>query len=198
MNKFKALLVCSLIFLIGGCATSKVYVPEASSVAQRTGFLSGEEVDLVIYDGRLDKEASKELVTRIQQDFQTAFPSAKLTVVPESEYYKSSAPNKITVKIGISTYAAAFGSRVSLSIGTFGGAFFYGVVPEGMWNGVTGLSVNVFDRRNKQEQKYSMNIGRVISMSNLLGYATAKQALFQSYNVVINETVSFVENSLMK
>ncbi len=197
MTKLKVLYVFSL-FLLLSCATSKVYVPETTPLSPRTGFLNGEEVDVVIYDGRLDKEASSELVMRISDDFRNSFPSAKIKLLPESDYYKESLPGRITIKVGISSYTAAFGSRVSLSVGSFGGTFFYGIMPEGVWNGVTGFSVNLFDKRNNQNTKSSQNIGKVVSMSNLMGYSTAKQALFQSYAVVMNETANFIENSLMK
>lgn len=197
MNKALFLLPVLLITLVG-CATTELHVPAATHLSPRQGFLRDEEVNLVIYDGRTDREGSAELTARIADDFRTAFPSVKLAVLPETAYNEQPRPGRITIRIGISAYAAAFGPGVASSVGTFGGKFYYGVFPEGSWNGVTGLSVNVSDRRRGRDKDESANIGKVFSLPGMMSYSPERQALFRSYAEVIKSTVSFVENVLMR
>jgi hypothetical protein len=194
--RFYCLLAISVSLI--GCATSQTFAPEASLVINpRLGFLDNEDVDLAIYDGRINKELSDELRRDIANHITKSFPSAKINIVSEKDYYADSKPNRITIKIGISTYASAFGSSVSGYIGTFGGHFFYGIIPEGRWNGVVGLSVNVFDYRKSSEKKFTKNIGKLTSQPNLLGYATAKQVLLVSYQAAMMELTSLIENWLL-
>lgn len=196
-----ALLLCGLLllsFLLIGCATSKTFIPEASLlINQRSGFLDNEVIDLAIYDGRINKELSVELKSEIAYYITQSFPSAKINVIPEKDYYADSKPNQITVKIGISSYASSFGSSVLAFIGKFGGTFYYGVIPEGRWNGVVGLSVNVFDYRKSNEKKFSRNIGKLVSQANLFGYATAKHVLLESYQATMIELTSLIESWLL-
>jgi len=196
MLRFYCLLAISVSLI--GCATSKTFAPDASSVINpKFGFLNNEDIDLAIYDGRINKELSDELRLDIANYITKSFPSAKFNILSENDYYADSKPNRITIKIGISTYASAFGTNVSAYIGTFGGYFYYGIISEGHWNGVVGLSVSVFDYRNSKEKKFTQNIGKLVSQPNLWGYATAKQVLIAAYQNVMMELTSLIENWLL-
>ena len=197
MKKTLLLLSLCLLFL-AACATTEVYVPAATPLSPREGFLRDEDVNLVIYDGRTYREGSAELTARIADDFRTAFPSVKLTVLPETAYYEQPRPGRITIRIGISTYAAAFGSGVSSSIGKFGGKFYYGSLPENVWNGITGFSVTISDRRPGRDRDDSENIGKVMSMATTMGAAPAQMALSRSYAYVMKSVAGYVENVLMR
>ena len=187
------------LLLIIGCSTApKVFQPNEIGVSPRTGFLDNETVDLALFDGRINNEYSDELITQIKDQLIRTYPSANFNILPSNEFYRDSNPNRITIKISVMSYYAGFGSDVKVGVGAIGGEFGYGIIPEGKWNGITGFTVNIYDSRNNSGKKFSNNIGNVVSLSNLYGYKTAREALDKSYNQSMQELLFFIDNSLMK
>lgn len=97
------------------------------NIKARGGFLENEEVNLIVFDGRVIPAKSKVECETV------VYPSCKVTVLPESEYYKPSAKDRITIKIGIASYQAGFGTDISVGIGSVGDKFSYGVFPKSEW-----------------------------------------------------------------
>jgi hypothetical protein len=181
-----------------GCATKKVYVPKQLPVSPRVDFLNKEIVDLAIFDGRVGKERSAELATQIANQIIKTYPSANFILMDEKRFYSDAQSNRITIKIAIAAYSSGFGSNVTVGIGTVGGQFAYGVIPEGKWNGITGFSVNIYDYRRNTGAKFTKDIVKLVSKPNLWGYKTAKNVLEDSYQGAMQELLFFVDNALMK
>ena len=189
-----------ILILLFGCATTKTFAPNEISVSPRIGFLKDVTVDLGIFDGRIDKEYSNELVNQITNQLNRTYPSIKFNILRVDEFYKDPISDGITIKISIMTYDAGFGADIKvMTVGTFGGDFGYGVFPDGKWNGVTGFSINIYDNRNPNDaKKFSKNIGKAVSLPNLYGYKTAKKALDDSYKESMQGLLFYIDNSLMK
>ena len=198
----KNLLTLILIFvsiIFQGCATTKVFEPIKIQAPQRVGFLEDELIDLAIFDARLNSDYSFELINQISNQIIRTYPSANFNIIPINEFYNNPKSDRITMKISIVSYDAGFGSKVTvITVGTFGGEFGYGIIPEGKWNGVTGFSLNIYDNRNKETKKYSNNIGKIISLPNTYGYKTAKAALDKSYKQTMQDLLMYIDNALMK
>ncbi len=192
------LLIEALSVTSFGCATKKVYVPRQMAVSPRVGFLNNEIVDVAIFDGRVDKERSAELIIQIANQIIRTYPSANFNLVDERRFYSNAQPNRITIKIAVAAYSSGFGSNVTVGIGSVGGQFSYGVIPEGKWNGITGFSINIYDYRRNAGTKSAKDIGKLVSKPNLGGYKTAKSALDESYKAAMQELIFFIDNSLMK
>jgi hypothetical protein len=143
-SKMNSMLRCkhlslTLLFLltISYGFTQKLYIwcPEQYNIKARGGFLENEEVNLIVFDGRVIPAKSKvecetvEVEQALTKFVQSVYPSCKVTVLPESEYYKPSAKDRITIKIGIASYQAGFGTDISVGIGSVGDKFSYGVFP---------------------------------------------------------------------
>lgn len=180
------------------CATKKVYVPKQMAVSPRLGFLNEEVVDLAVFDGRANKERSIELINQIANQLAKTYPSANFNLVDESRFFSDAKPNRITIKISIAAYSSGFGSNVIIGVGSVGGQFSYGVIPEGKWNGVAGFSVNLYDYRGNAKAKFTKHIGKLVSKPNLWGYKTAQAALSESYQAALQELLFFIDASLMK
>ncbi len=192
------LLIVALSVASFGCATRKVYVPKQMAVSARVGFLNKENVDLVIFDGGVDKERSVELISQIANQIIKTYPSANFNLLDERKFYLDAQPNRVTIKIALAVYSSGFGNNITVGIGSVGGQFSYGVIPEGKWNGITGFSVNIYDYRKDAEIKFTKDIGKLVSKPNLWGYKTAKSALDESYQAAMQELLFFIDNSLMK
>ena len=138
------LFVIFLLLLSGNLFAQKLYVwcPKVQLQKPRLGFLDKDTIDLMIFDGRILTEKSKIECTSENTIFQlgefvkSTYPSAIVNLLSSSLYYKDPSKNRITIKIGISAYHAAFGADVKVGIGIVGGNFSYGVFPEGKWNAV--------------------------------------------------------------
>lgn len=192
------LLIVALSVTSFGCATKKVYVPKQMAVSPRIGFLNKDVVDLAIFDGRVDKERSAELISQFANQIIKTYPSANFNLVDESRFYSDVQPNRITIKIAIAAYSSGFGSNITVGIGSVGGQLSYGIIPEGKWNGITGFSINIYDYRKNVATKFTKEIGKLVSKPNLGGYKTAKSALDESYQTAMQELLFFIDNSLMK
>ena len=108
--------------------------------------------------------------------------------------------NKIglQLKIGIAAYHAAFGADIKVGIGSIGGNFAWGVIPEGKWNAVTGYNAIIYDYRENKEQKIAKEIAKIASRPNTGGYITAKNILNKTYMEANQDLLFFIDNTFMK
>jgi hypothetical protein len=198
-----AFLICITSYI---CSAQKLYIwcPESDEVKAHTGFLSGQDVNLVVYDGRTipsnsrvkcDAESVQQALAKY---IQMIYPSCHINVLSDSDYYKPSIQGRVTIKIGISAYQAGFGTDINVGIGSVGGKFSYGVFPQGKWNGLVSYYVQVFDNRKEGSKKFSKDITEVTSKSNIWGYKTAKDCLYASYDQANTELTNFIEDTLME
>ena len=195
-----------LLLFANNLYAQKLYVwcPKEQIPTPRQGFLEKEPIDLVVFDGRILTEKSKVECTSENTIFQLteyikmSYPSAVVNVLSSSLYYKDPIKNRITIKIGISAFHAAFGADVKVGIGNVGGNFSYGVFPEGKWNAVTAYSLKIYDFRNNSELKKTKDIYKIASKPNMGGYITAKNILNTTYIEANQEMLFFIDESLMK
>jgi len=199
----------TLIFMLlisGNLIAQKLYVwcPKEQLLTPRQGFLEKDTVDLVIFDGRILTEKSKiectseNTVFQLGEFIKKTYPSAIMNILNSSLYYKDPVKNRITIKIGISAYHAAFGADVKVGIGIVGGNFSYGMFPEGKWNAVTAYTVKIYDTRNNLETKKTKDIYKIASRPNTGGYKTAKNILNTTYLEANKEMLFFIDETLMK
>ncbi|MFT3903848.1 MAG: hypothetical protein QM727_11790 [Niabella sp.] len=200
------LLIITFILTTGNLFAQKLYVwcPKEQIATPRQGFLEKDTIDLVIFDGRILTPKSKvectsdETINRLTDFIKRTYPSTTINILNTNQYYKDPAKNRITVKIGISAYHAAFGADVKVGIGSVGGNFSYGVFPEGKWNAVTAYAVKIYDYRNNNEIKKVKDILKTASRPNTGGYITAKNILNSSYIEANQEVLFFIDETLMK
>lgn len=195
-----------LFFIFNYSYTQKLYVwcQKDQIPVPRIEFLANSEINLVLFDGRILTEKSKiecdsqTTIKNLSELIRSTYPSAKINVLETDQYFKNPEKNKITVKIMISAYHAAFGGDVKIGIGNMGGQFSWGIFPEGKWNATTGYSIKIYDYKNNAENKFSIEIGKIVSRPNTGGYRTAKNILNSSYIQANQELFSFIDNSLME
>lgn len=195
-----------LILLSGNLYSQKLYVwcPKDQLSTQRQGFLDKDTIDLVVFDGRILTEKSKvectseNTILQLTEFIKTTYPSATMFVLTPSQYYKEPIKNRITIKIGISAFHAAFGSDVKVGIGSVGGNFSYGIFPEGKWNAVTAYAIKIYDFRGNLDVKKTKDIYKIASKPNMGGYITAKNILNTTYIEANQELLFFIDESLMK
>jgi len=204
---YKSLILAFLISITSHlCSAQKLYIwcPESHEVKAHTGFLSGQDVNLVVFDGRTIPSNSRvkcdaeNIQQALAKYIQTIYPSCHIKILSDSDYYKPSIQGRITIKIGISAYQAGFGTDINVGIGSVGGKFSYGVFPQGKWNGLVSYYVQVFDNRKEGSKKLSKEIAEVTSKSNIWGYKTAKDCLYASYDQANTELTNFIEDTLMQ
>lgn len=184
----------------------KIYVwcPKDQIPTPRHGFLEKDTIDLVVFDGRILTEKSKiectpeNTILQLTDFIKTTYPSVVINVLTSSLYYKDPLKNRITIKIGILAYHAAFGADVKVGIGSIGGNFSYGVIPEGKWNAVTAYAVKIYDFRNNVELKKTKDIYKIASKPNMGGYITAKNILNNTYIEANQEMLFFIDETFMK
>lgn len=200
------LLFVILLLITSNLFAQKLYVwcPKDQIPTPRQGFLEKDTIDLVVFDGRILTENSKIECTPENTIFQLTdfvkltYPSAIINVLATSLYYKDPMQNRITIKIGISAYHAAFGADVKVGIGSVGGNFSYGVFPEGKWNAVTAYAVKIYDNRNGSEIKKTKDIYKIASRPNTGGYRTAKNILNTTFIEANQEMLFFIDEAFMK
>ena len=198
MGKYFAI-CCNLTFLlIFGCVTNTTFAPSVTYTTPRTGFLADEQIDVVFFDSRTEKDQSEELQNSILNHLKKTYPAASFKCLISSEYFSSPKKGKLTLKINIVGYHAGFGVESTSGIGTIKGQpFVFNGVADGKWNGLTGLGVMVYDYRNG-ENKFTKEISEVESRKNTGGYSTARNAVQTSFQNVMNNLSSFIDQSLMK
>lgn len=199
----------ALIFLLlisGNLVAQKLYVwcPKEQLIKPRQGFLANDTIDLVIFDGRILTERSKvectseNTILQLGEFIKKTYPSAVINLFNSNLYYKDPLLNRITIKIGISAYHAAFGAEVKVGIGSVSGNFSYGVIPEGKWNAVTAYAVKIYNYKNNLEIKKTKDIYKIASKFNLGGYITAKNILNTTYIEANQELLFFIDETFMK
>ncbi|WP_462264149.1 hypothetical protein [Mucilaginibacter sp.] len=204
INKYLILQFLAILsFNIAHAQKLYVWCPENHSVKARVGFLENQEVNLVIFDGRIIPPKSKiecesnDVEKSLAKFIQDAYPSCKITTLNESDYYKPSAKGKITIKIGIASYQAGFGTDIGVGIGSVGGNFSYGIFAKSEWNGLVSYYVQIFDDRSELDKKLTKEISELTSKSNIWGYKTARACLYASYDKANVSLLSFIESTFM-
>jgi hypothetical protein len=194
----KITLIISLLALASNSFGQKLYVwcPEEQLAAPRQGFLQNDTIDLVIFDGRILTKKSKvectseNTIKAIGEIIKQNYPSAFINFISTNDFYKESKLNRITIKISIIAYHAGFGSDIKVGIGSFGGSFSYGVIPEGKWNGITAYSIKVYDKRNNGEIK----ISKLSSFCSYLVVLSISEFVY-SFNASLSATESRYEDT---
>ena len=199
-----------LIFLMT-ISTSNIYSQKLYVWCQkeqiptpRKNFLQNQEIDLVLFDSRTMTDNSKiecsseEVVRNLIDLIKDTYPDANFNVLESDKFYQNPEPNKITIKIAISAFQAAFGADVKIGIGNIGGSFAWGVFPEGKWNAITGYSVMIYNYKNGNKNKITEQFGKMASRPNTGGYRTAKNMLNKSYIEANQEMFSFIDRTLME
>jgi hypothetical protein len=206
----KAVILLFIVLL--GCSSEsnlfaqKLYVwcPEEQIPNPRQGFLENEIIDLVVFDGRLLTKNSKvectaeSTVAKLAEYVKLTYSSAVINILKSDQYYKDPVIDRITIKIGISAYHAAYGADIKVGIGSVGGNFSYGIFPEGKWNAITAYAIKIYDYRNGQEIKKTKDIYKTASKPNMGGYKTAKNILNSTYMEVNQEMLFFIDEAFMK
>ena len=203
--KTKTLLI-ALLLTTSSLFAQKLYVwcPKDQVPTPRQGFLEKDTIDLVVFDGRILTTKSKiectpeNTISQLTEFIKMTYPSAIVNVLNSNLYYKDPVKNRITIKIGISAYHAAFGADVKVGIGSVGGNFSFGVIPEGKWNAVTAYAVKIYDYRNSSDLKKTKDIYKIASKPNMGGYTTAKNILNTTYIEANQDLLFFIDETFMK
>lgn len=206
INMKKPLLLIVLLLMTSNLFAQKLYVwcPKEQIAAPRQGFLEKDTVDLVIFDGRIMTKRSKikcsseNTIQQLADFIKMTYPSAVINILNSNNYHKDPVKNRITIKIGISAYHAAFGTDVKVGIGSVGGNFSYGAIPSGKWNAVTAYALRTYDLRNNNEVKEVKDIYKITSRPNIGGYRTAKKILNTAYIEANQEMLFFIDETFTK
>ena len=178
-----------------------VWCPKEQLTNPRPNFLSKDSIDIVFFDGRILTENSKVECTSentlksLGEFIKSTYPDAFINLKNTSLYYTDPIKNRITIKIGLSAFHAAFGADVKLGIAS---NLSFAVFPEGKWNAVTAYSVKIYDYRNNKELKSIREIQKAASKSNTGGYRTAKNILNTTYAEANQELLFFIDETFMK
>jgi hypothetical protein len=206
MNKKIFVLLLFLMTVSINTFSQKLYVwcQKEQIPSPRNGFLSDEEINLIIFDGRTMTPKSKiecnseTIIKNLALTIKQTYKSAKINLLTSDNYYQKPAENTITIKIAISAYQAGFSTNLNVGIGSVGGSFSWGAMPENKWNAATGYSVKVYDYRNGAKIKKNKEIGKVESRSNNAGFKTAKNILNTTYVNANQELFFFIDECLME
>ncbi|MFC0263382.1 hypothetical protein [Fontibacter flavus] len=185
--------------------SQKLYVwcQKEQSITPRKKFLSDEVVDIVVFDGRNIPPKSKveceseTVINNLIDLIVETYPSANINVRDSDDYYEKPEDNRITFKISISAFHAAFGADVKFAIGSVGGDFSWGAMPEGKWNALTGYFVSIYDYREGKSKVEKKDIGKIASRPNTGGFRTAKNILNITYIEANQELFNFIDRVLM-
>ena len=186
------------IMVVGACATQRALPPTVVDINPRRGLTLSVDLNVTIFDGRISPSQSESLKSALFDQLKAAYPDVRVVRLSDASYYKDPTSNSVTIKIGIEAYNADFGSKVTAGIGTIGGVLVTGMVPEGTWNGLSALFVSIYDNRNGQELKRTTTISKLVSKSNMYGYATADAALREAYESTVRDLLFFTDAALMK
>tara|TARA_R110001632_G_scaffold130461_2_gene244561 strand:+ start:63 stop:680 length:618 start_codon:yes stop_codon:yes gene_type:complete len=205
MKKIVKLTLLTL-FLSTSLFSQKVYVwcQKEQIATPRTAFLENKEIDLVLFDTRVITTNSKVeceseiIIENLTNLIRKTYPSANFNVLGSDRFYQNPEDNRLTIKIAISAYHAAFGADVKVGIGSSNGKFAWGIFPEGKWNAVAGYSVMIYNYENGMKERITEEFGQIISRPNTGGYRTAKNILNSAYIQVNQELFTFIDRSLMQ
>ncbi|WP_332457689.1 hypothetical protein [Petrimonas sp.] len=198
-------LVLYILTSVSHLSGQKLYVwcPSEQTIVPRNGFLKNDTIDLVFFDGRVLNEKSRiectseNVINQLQNFLFDSYPSAVFNSVSSESYFDDPNSKRITIKIGISAYHAAFGTDIKLGIGSVGGDFSFMVFPEGKWNGLTAYFIKIYDYRDNREINKSKEISKISSKFNIWGYKTAIDCLSKTYSDANQEMLFFIDNTLM-
>ena len=205
MKKIIGLVIIMILFS-STTYSQKMYVwcQEDQKSTPRIAFLENKEIDLVIFDSRILTEKSnvkcdsETIVDNLINLIVNTYPSANFNVLKGEKFYQNPQADKLTIKISISAYHAAFGADVKVGIGSAGGKFSWGVFPECKWNSVTGYSVMIYNYSDGGKVKMTEEIGKIASRPNTGGYRTAKNILNTAYIEANQALFGFIDKSLME
>ena len=198
-------LILYLLTSFSHLSGQKLYVwcPSEQTIVPRNGFLKNDTIDLVFFDGRVLNEKSRiectseNVINHLQNFLYDCYPSAVFNSLSTNSYFDEPNTNRITIKIGISAYHAAFGADIKLGIGSVGGDFSFMVFPKGKSNGLTAYFIKIYDYRCSREIQKSKEISKITSKSNIWGYKTAIDCLAKTYSDATQEMLFFIDNTLM-
>lgn len=199
-------LIIAFLLTANSLFAQKLYIwcPKDQIPTPRQEFLANDTIDLVLFDGRiltpnsLVRCTSEKTTSQLADFIKMTYPSAIINILSSNLYYNDPTKNRITIKIGISAYHAAFGADIKIGIGSVGGKFSYGIIPEGKWNAATAYAVKIYDYRNSSEFKRTKDIYKIASKTNLNGYFTAKSLLNTTYIEANQELLFFIDETFMK
>jgi len=205
-NMKTKILIIALLLSTSNLFAQKLYVwcPKDQIPTPRQGFLEKDTIDLVVFDGRILTPESKiectseNIISQLTEFIKITYSSATVNILNSTFYYKDPLKNRITIKIAISAFHAAFGADVKVGIGSVGGNFSYGVIPEGKWNAVTAYAVKIYDYRNSLDIRKTKDIYKIASKPNMGGYNTAKNILNNTYIEANQELLFFIDETFMK
>ena len=182
-----------------GCATTRTYAPsEPAPVTARVGMLRDTRVAVGIYDARPDTAGFASVARTIGDALRRAYPDASVILLPAESVHADAQDDGITIRIALAAHVADFGTKVTMAIGTVGGLFVLGAVPEGRWNGVSGFVVTVMDRRSGSYEPETQVVSKVISKPNTRGYRTAREALEEAFQGSITELLLLLDVALAR
>ncbi len=184
--------------LTASCATQRTFAPPGPVVQPRQGMLSATTLRIAIYDARPDTSEFSAISDTLAEAFRMAYPSAHVVTVPPDSVYADATPGAVTVRVALAAYVADFGRKISPAIGSVGGTFVIGVIPEGVWNGLAGFVVTVIDRRAATASSKTASISKLVSKSNTFGYKTAREALEESFRQTVADVLLFVDASVAR
>ncbi len=181
MKSMILLVTFSALVTYSACA-QKVYIgcPAQVDTRPNAGFLNKQAVDLVIVDSRTIPSGAKiecqgSDVKQVLVNFlRSAFPSCKITLLPDT--LSASSANGIRITIAITAYQASLSSSE--------------------WTGSVNYQVTISDNRNKRGKKIAETISNDTSRPNIFGYKAAKKCLFTSFDKSNQDLLSFIEDSL--
>lgn len=180
-----------------------VWCPAEQTILPRKGFLANDTINLVVFDGRVISEKSRiecssdQVIDHLQKFMINSYPSSTFVIKSSETYFTKPESKRITIKIGISAYHAAFGTDVRSGIGGVGGDLSLLVFAEGKWNAITAYSIKIYDYREDKEDKISKDISKTSSKSNIWGYKSAIDCLAKTYSEAIQEMLFFIDDTLM-
>lgn len=200
------LLVILSVLITNVSFAQKLYIwcPEELTTTPRQGFLDKNTIDLAVFDGRILTPKSRvkctpeNTIKQFTEYIKRSYPSAIINTLSADQYYNNPVTDRITIKISISAYHAAFGADVKLGIGNVNGNFSYAVFPEGKWNAITSYAVKIYDYRKGKEIKKTKEIYKTASKPNIGGYLTAKNILNTTYLEATQELLLFIDDTLME
>ncbi|RPE05509.1 hypothetical protein EGT74_24300 [Chitinophaga lutea] len=203
--KYLTLLMAFLLtFSVSSAQKTYAWCADEIRTKPRIGFLQGDTIDVVIFDGR-NLEALKrngceegQLAKNLQRAISQTYPQAVFNILTSEKYPLDAAPDRITIKVGIVGYHAAYGTDITTGFGTFGGNFSYGVFPSSSWNAITAYSLKVYDKRNGTDLKKTKDISKTESTGESFGFKSAKKILDKSFTAANQELFFFIDECFMK
>ena len=181
---------------LSACTPNMIGSPELA-VTPRPGFLARTDLRISAVDQRRDTTNSAALLTSINDALAKAYPDAKVQALP-AEYFADARLGGVTVKVALVDHAMGFGIEAAAGVGMVNGAPVVGLLPAGVWNGLTVLQVTVFDGRGAELTKTASTIYKVASKSNTWGVRSGLAAQRESFTLTVNDLLRYLDTSLLR